>query len=237
VDPTGTLGFFYTYTAADGTEKTGLTMSSNGPAGLGASVVNAGGFVTLDGADISSGFTSQTTGGASEGGAGSARGGASGVASAQAGAPSTAVGVGTRKGVPTTWGESGTYLPGDGAFGGEAYRTAVATRGPRRGFVEAGLGFGALGRFQDAIGDIFVGQMLYGGAIAIALFGHGVGFFTYLPLLPFERGRRLSREFHGAVRAGRVGAMDAGAGRFRNAGDSMIRSLPPGLRNEFFSSE
>jgi hypothetical protein len=51
----------------------------------------------------------------------------------------------------TVWGESGTHLPGNGIFSGVPFVTAVSTQQVRGGYVEAGIGFGAFGGFQDAL--------------------------------------------------------------------------------------
>jgi hypothetical protein len=90
---------------------------------------------------------------------------------------------------------------------------------------------------MDALGDVFVGMMLHLGSIAIAVFGHGTGFFLHLPVLPFRFGQRASQNWHEAVGAGRLGALDAGVGRFQSAGDTLIRQMPRQIRRDFFSGE
>jgi len=137
----------------------------------------------------------------------------------------------------TVWGGSGTYGPGEGTFSGSDYLTAVLPRGPNLGYTEAGFGVGPFQGLSDALGDVFVGMMLHLGSIPIAIFGHGVGFFLHLPVLPFRFGQSASRNWHEAVKTGRFGALDAGVGRFRSAGDTLIRQLPRQIRNDFFSGE
>jgi hypothetical protein len=122
-------------------------------------------------------------------------------------------------------------------FSGEKYIEVIATGGPSLGFVER-MGFrGPFGAIQDALGDVFIGQMLYLGGVAIAGFGYGTGFVLHFPFLGTDAGWNSFERWNDAIDKGMFGAFEAGGDRFEAAGNALVRSMPRQVRHTVFSGE